>query len=64
MRYNIYEAAEKTISLTKDIENIKDFIQIQKIRYHQLTVSFIEDIDNPFSENFTSDIDTVCRKCL
>lgn len=50
MRYNIYEAAKKTISLTKDIENIKDFIQIQKIRYHQLTVSFIEDIDNPFQK--------------
>lgn len=50
MRYHIYEASEKTISIAKDIENIKDFIQIQKIRYRQLTVSFIEDIDNPFQE--------------
>ncbi|MFS4473130.1 sensor histidine kinase [Chryseobacterium sp. T20] len=50
MRYNIYEAAEKTISVAKDIENIKDFIQIQKIRYRQLTVSFTEDIDHPSQE--------------
>jgi two-component system LytT family sensor kinase len=50
MRYNIYEAAEKTISIAKDIENIKDFIQIQKIRHRQLTVNFKEDIDNPSQE--------------
>jgi len=50
MRYNMYEAAEKNISIAKDIENIKDFIQIQKIRHRQLTVNFIEDIDNPSQE--------------
>ncbi|WP_395973630.1 sensor histidine kinase [Chryseobacterium cucumeris] len=50
MRYNIYEAAEKNIFIAKDIENIKDFIQIQKIRYHQLTVNFSENIDNPSQE--------------
>ncbi|KAB1232508.1 histidine kinase [Chryseobacterium viscerum] len=50
MRYNIYEAAEKTISIAKDIENIKDFIQIQKIRHRQLTVNFKEDIDHPSQE--------------
>ncbi len=50
MRYNIYEAAEKNISLAKDIENIKDFIQIQKIRHHNLTVQFHENIDNPSQE--------------
>ncbi|MDR4954066.1 histidine kinase [Chryseobacterium sp. ES2] len=50
MRYNIYEAAEKTISVVKDIENIKDFIQIQKIRYRQLTVNFTENIDNASQE--------------
>ncbi|AZA76615.1 histidine kinase [Chryseobacterium sp. G0186] len=47
MRYNIYEAAEKNISIEKDIENIKDFIQIQKIRHHHLSVNLNENIDNP-----------------
>lgn len=50
MRYNIYEAAEKNISIGKDIENIKDFIQIQKIRHHHLSVHFQENIDNPSQE--------------
>lgn len=50
MRYNIYEAAEKTISIEKDLENIKDFVQIQKIRYHHLIVNLKENIDNPFQE--------------
>ncbi|MCJ7936229.1 MAG: sensor histidine kinase [Chryseobacterium sp.] len=50
MRYNIYEAAEKNISLEKDIENIKDFIQIQKIRHGHLTVNFNQSIDNPLQE--------------
>lgn len=50
MRYNIYEAAEKNISVEKDLENIKDFIQIQKIRHHHLTVNFTEDLDNPSQE--------------
>jgi two-component system LytT family sensor kinase len=50
MRYNIYEAAENTISIAKDIENIRDFIQIQKIRHRELTLNFTEDIDNPSQE--------------
>ncbi|MGU3375780.1 sensor histidine kinase [Chryseobacterium sp. M5A1_1a] len=50
MRYNIYEAAEKNIPIEKDIENIKDFIQIQKIRHHHLSVHLHEDIDNPSQE--------------
>ncbi len=50
MRYNIYEAAEKNISIEKDLENIKDFIQIQKIRHHHLNVCFQENIDNPSQE--------------
>ncbi|BFO68021.1 hypothetical protein KCF3NO3_40040 [Chryseobacterium sp. KCF3-3] len=50
MRYNIYEAAEKSISIAKDLENIKDFIQIQKIRHRQLAVNFLESIDNPSQE--------------
>lgn len=47
MRYNIYEAAHEKISIDKDIENIKDFIQIQKIRHHHLQIIFEEYIDNP-----------------
>ncbi len=47
MRYNIYEAAEKNISIEKDIDNIKDFIQIQKIRHRQLTVDLVVNLDNP-----------------
>lgn len=50
MRYNIYEAAEKNISIEKDIENIKDFIQIQKIRHHHLSVHLQESIDHPSQE--------------
>ncbi|MDN3693138.1 histidine kinase [Chryseobacterium tructae] len=50
MRYNICDAAEKNISIEKDIENIKDFIQIQKIRYHHLNVSLQENIDDPSLE--------------
>ncbi|WP_353145788.1 histidine kinase [Chryseobacterium sp.] len=50
MRYNIYEAAEKKISIAKDIENIRDFVHIQQIRHHHLTVRFNEDIDNPSQE--------------
>ncbi|CAH0262523.1 histidine kinase [Chryseobacterium sp. Bi04] len=50
MRYNIYEAAEKNISIKKDIENITDFIQIQKIRHRHLSIHFNENIDNPSQE--------------
>ncbi|WP_223607205.1 sensor histidine kinase [Chryseobacterium sp. OSA05B] len=50
MRYNIYEAAERFISIDKDIENIKDFLQIQQIRHHDLVIRFNEDIDNPSQE--------------
>nr|WP_315028512.1 histidine kinase [uncultured Chryseobacterium sp.] len=50
MRYNIFEAADKSISIEKDLENIKDFIHIQKIRYHHLTINLNEDIDNPSQE--------------
>ncbi|WP_160137833.1 sensor histidine kinase [Chryseobacterium sp. c4a] len=50
MRYNMYDAAEKNISIKKDLENIKDFIQIQTIRYHHLNVSLEENIDDPSQE--------------
>lgn len=50
MRYNIYEASERYISIDKDIENIKDFLQIQKIRHYNLVIRFNEDIDHPSQE--------------
>ncbi|MFN1217568.1 sensor histidine kinase [Chryseobacterium kwangjuense] len=46
MRYNIYEAAERYISIDKDVENIRDFLQIQQIRHHDLVIRFNEDIDH------------------
>lgn len=50
MRYNIYEATERYISIDKDVENIKDFLQIQQIRHHDLRISFNEEIDNTSQE--------------
>ncbi|KXH79088.1 sensor histidine kinase [Chryseobacterium kwangjuense] len=50
MRYNIYEAAERYISIDKDVENIRDFLQIQQIRHHDLVIRFNEDIDHPSQE--------------
>lgn len=50
MRYNIYEAAERYISIDKDVENIKDFLLIQQIRHHDLSIHFNEKIDNPSQE--------------
>ncbi|MGN7757798.1 sensor histidine kinase [Chryseobacterium sp. 22532] len=50
MRYNIYEAAERYISIEKDVENIKDYLQIQKIRHHGLVIRFNENVDNPSQE--------------
>lgn len=47
MRYNIYEASERYISIDKDVENIKDFLQIQQIRHHDLVIDFTENMDNP-----------------
>lgn len=50
MRYNIYEAAEKYISIVKDVENIKDFLQIQQIRHRDLVIRFNEEMDHPSQE--------------
>lgn len=50
MRYNIYEAAERYISIDKDVENIRDFLQIQQIRHRDLAIRFNEDIDHPSQE--------------
>lgn len=47
MRYNIYEASERYISIDKDVENIRDFLQIQQIRHHDLVIHFNENLDNP-----------------
>jgi two-component system LytT family sensor kinase len=50
MRYNIYEATERYISIDKDIENIRDFLQIQQIRHHDLEICFDENVDHPSQE--------------
>ncbi|WP_080778440.1 sensor histidine kinase [Chryseobacterium phocaeense] len=50
MRYNIYEATERYISIDKDVENIRDFLQIQQIRHRDLAIRFNEDIDHPSQE--------------
>lgn len=47
MRYNIYDSANKEVSIDKEIENLNDFIDIQKIRYKNLKIRFITHIDNP-----------------
>lgn len=47
MRYNIYEAVNGNITLAQEIENLKDFIEIHKIRHHHIEVEFKEEIDNP-----------------
>ncbi|GAB0155824.1 hypothetical protein CHRYSEOSP005_10860 [Chryseobacterium sp. Alg-005] len=49
MRFNIYES-NHNISIFKDIDNIKDFLDIQKLRYRNLDLEFTEDIDNPSQE--------------
>lgn len=46
MRFNIYES-NQDISISKDIDNIKDFLDIQKLRYRNLELRFTEEIDNP-----------------
>lgn len=50
MRYNIYEATEKYISIDKDVENLKDFLQIQQIRHRDLVIIFNEEMDHPSQE--------------
>ena len=48
MRYNIFESAKETVEITKEIENIQDFIGIQEIRYKKLNLTFLDDVDDPF----------------
>lgn len=50
MRYNIYDAAKEKVTIKEEIDNIKDFVEIHKIRHHQLEVNFEEDIENPSQE--------------
>ncbi|MFC4816895.1 MULTISPECIES: sensor histidine kinase [unclassified Flavobacterium] len=50
MRYNIFESAKDTVPIEKDIENIQDFISIQKIRHKELNLQFIHEVDQPFKE--------------
>ena len=46
MRYNIFDSAKDKVSLQKEIENIQDFIDIQKIRHRSLNVEFKHSTDN------------------
>lgn len=50
MRYNIYESNHEFVSLLKEVENIEDFIEINKIRYNNLLVNFERSIDNNSQE--------------
>lgn len=46
MRYNIYDAAKEKVTIKEEVDNIKDFVEIHKIRHHQLEVDFEENIEN------------------
>lgn len=50
MRYNIFESAKETVPIAKEIENIQDFIAIQRIRHKDLNLNFIHAVDEPFKE--------------
>lgn len=50
MRYNIFESAKDVVQITKEIENIQDYIDIQKIRYKHLNLTFVHDVDCAFKE--------------
>ena len=47
LRYMLYECSEQTVSIQKEIEIIKDYIELEQLRYNdRLSVSFVENIDN------------------
>ena len=50
MRYNIFESAKETMPINKEIENIQDFIAIQRIRHKDLNLDFVHEVDQPFKE--------------
>lgn len=50
MRYNIFESAKDVVPIEKEIENIHDYISIQKIRHKDLNLNFIHEVDQPFKE--------------
>ena len=50
MRYNIYDSAKNTVPISKEIENIQDFIDIQKIRHQLAKVEFLHSIDDNSQE--------------
>ncbi|HCN12188.1 MAG TPA: histidine kinase [Chryseobacterium sp.] len=50
MRYNIFDSAKDKVSVQKEIENIQDFIDIQKIRHKSVNVEFNHIIDNSSQE--------------
>lgn len=50
MRYNIFDSAESKVYLKQEIENILDFIDIHKIRYHSIKVEFNYSTDDDSQE--------------
>lgn len=50
MRYNIFDSAKNKVSIQKEIENIQDFIDIQKIRHKLVKVEFDHSIDDDLQE--------------
>ena len=48
LRYMLYECTEASVSIQKEIAIIKDYIELEQLRYNdRLSVSFKENIDNP-----------------
>ena len=48
MRYMLYDAGEKKVSLGKEIEYLRSYIDLQKLRFgNDVTVKFETDVSNP-----------------
>lgn len=51
LRYMLYETQSELIAVSKEIEIMEDYIELQKMRYDDsLTVVFKKDIDNPLQQ--------------
>ncbi len=50
MRYNIFDSAKNKVYLQQELENIQDFIDIQKIRHKQVKVEFNLSVDDELQE--------------
>ena len=46
MRYSIFECSKYSVSVASEIENIQDYIDIQKIRYKDLIIQFTHTVDD------------------